>query len=88
MASVSSVLDALDATGAGHYVRALAAIAASLTLTQWSIVAGIVTALISCVANVFFMARKDRREERALRAQLEAQTVIVTKKNRLKSGSF
>jgi membrane protein implicated in regulation of membrane protease activity len=88
MANVSSVLDALDATGTGNYVRALAAIAASLTLTQWSVVAGIVTALISCVANVFFMARKDRREERALRAQLEAKTVIGTKKNRLKSGSF
>jgi protein-S-isoprenylcysteine O-methyltransferase Ste14 len=70
MANVSSVLDALDATGTGSYVRTLVAIAASLTLTQWSVVAGIVTALISCVANVVFMARKDRREERVLRAQL------------------
>jgi hypothetical protein len=88
MANVSSMLDALDATGAGNYVRALAALAASLTLTQWSIVAGIVTALVTCVANVVFMARKDRREERALMAQLSEKTAAGMKKSRLKGGSF
>jgi hypothetical protein len=80
MANVSSMLDALDATGAGNYLRAIVAMAASLTLTQWSIVAGIVTALVTCVANVVFMARKDWREERALRAQLEGRPVAGTKK--------
>jgi protein-S-isoprenylcysteine O-methyltransferase Ste14 len=55
---------------AGSYAGAVVAIVASMTLTQWGIIAGIITALVTCVANVVYMARKDRREERALTAQL------------------
>jgi hypothetical protein len=89
MANVSTVLDALgtlSTTGAGGYVAALVGFAASLSLAQWSIVVGIVTALVSCIVNVVYTARKDRREERALNAQLEAKTAMATKKSRLKSG--
>jgi hypothetical protein len=92
MANVSTVLDALgtlstlSTKGAGGYVAALVGFAASLSLAQWSIVVGIVTALVSCIVNVVYTARKDRREERALNAQLEAKTAMAAKKSRLKSG--
>ena len=60
----------VSAPEAGSYAGAIVAIVASLTLTQWGVIAGIVTALVTCAANVVYMARKDRREERALDAQL------------------
>lgn len=60
----------VSAPEAGSYAGAIVAIVASLTLTQWGIIAGIGTALVTCAANVVYMARKDRREERALNAQL------------------
>jgi protein-S-isoprenylcysteine O-methyltransferase Ste14 len=60
----------VSAPEAGSYAGAVVAIVASLTLTQWGVIAGIVTALVTCAANVVYMARKDRREERALNAQL------------------
>ncbi|SDC68730.1 Bacteriophage holin family HP1 [Massilia sp. PDC64] len=60
----------VSAPEAGSYAGAIVAIVASLTLTQWGVIAGIVTALVTCAANLFYMARKDRREERALAAQL------------------
>lgn len=49
---------------------AISSIGASLTLERVGVVAGIVTALVTCAANVVYMRRKDRREERALNAQL------------------
>jgi protein-S-isoprenylcysteine O-methyltransferase Ste14 len=60
----------VSAPEAGSYAGAIVAIVASLTLTQWGVIAGIVTALVTCAANLVYMARKDRREERALNAQL------------------
>jgi protein-S-isoprenylcysteine O-methyltransferase Ste14 len=48
----------------------VSSICASLTLERVGVAAGIVTALVTCVANVIYMQRKDRREERALQAQL------------------
>jgi protein-S-isoprenylcysteine O-methyltransferase Ste14 len=60
----------VTAPEAGSYAGAAVAIVASLTLPQWGIIFGIVTALVTCAANVVYMARKDRREERALNAQL------------------
>jgi hypothetical protein len=49
---------------------AITSIGASLTLERVGVIAGIVTALMTCAANVIYMARKDRREERALDAAL------------------
>jgi protein-S-isoprenylcysteine O-methyltransferase Ste14 len=49
---------------------ALSSIAGALTLERAGVIAGIVTALVTCAANVAYMIRKDRREERALDAQL------------------
>ena len=52
---------------------ALSSIGASLTLERVGVIAGIATALVTCAANVVYMARKDGREERALDAQLGAK---------------
>ena len=42
----------------------VAAFLASFTLAEWSVLAGIVTALVTCMANVAYMRRKDAREQR------------------------
>jgi hypothetical protein len=52
---------------------AMSSVCASLTLERVGVVAGILTALVTCAANVVYMARKDRREERAFEAQLGAK---------------
>jgi cbb3-type cytochrome oxidase subunit 3 len=52
----------------------VASIGASLTLTQIGVAVGIATAILTFVANVVYMYRKDRREQResdAAMAQLE-----------------
>lgn len=46
------------------HAGALASILASFTLAEWSVLAGIVTALVSCAANIAYMRRKDAREQR------------------------
>lgn len=53
------------------YAGGIASVAASLTLTQAGVIVGIVTALLTFVFNAVFMYRRDRREERALEAQLK-----------------
>ncbi|QNA90641.1 hypothetical protein G4G28_22865 [Massilia sp. Dwa41.01b] len=45
-------------------IDALGSLMASFTLAEWSVLAGIVTALVSCIANVAYMRRKDAREQR------------------------
>lgn len=46
------------------YAGGAVSIGASLTLTQWGVVAGIVTALLTFALNVLYMYRKDKREQR------------------------
>ena len=46
------------------YAAALGSFLASFTLGEWSVLAGIVTAVVSCAANVAYMRRKDAREQR------------------------
>lgn len=55
------------------YAGSVSSIGAALTFTDIGVIVGIITALATCVANVIYMARKDRREERALQAQLGAK---------------
>ena len=55
------------------YAGSLTSIGASLTFTDIGVIVGIITALATCIANVLYMARKDRREERALDAQLRGK---------------
>jgi len=49
---------------------AITSIGASLTLERVGVIVGILTALVTCAANVIYRARRDRREERALAVQL------------------
>ncbi|MDB5747842.1 MAG: Bacteriophage holin family [Massilia sp.] len=46
------------------YAGVLASLLASFTLGEWSVLAGIVTALVTCASNVAYMRRKDAREQR------------------------
>jgi hypothetical protein len=45
-------------------VGALASIGAALTLERVGVAFGIVTGLTTCALNVFYMLRKDAREQR------------------------
>lgn len=56
------------------YAGGLVSIGASLTLTQWGVIAGIVTALLTFALNAVYMYRKDRREQRL--KELEEQELI------------
>ena len=55
---------------AASIAGAVSSISASMTLERFGVIVGIVTALVTCAANVIYRARRDRREERALDAQL------------------
>lgn len=46
------------------YVGAAASVGAGLTLTEWGIIVGIGTALLTFVANIIWQVRKDRRDQR------------------------
>ena len=60
----------VSAPEAGSYAGAGVAIVASLTLTQWGIIVGIVTALATFFLNAFNRRRRDQREERESAATL------------------
>lgn len=47
---------------AASYSGAAVSVISGLTLTEWGIVIGILTALITLVANQVWLIRKDRRE--------------------------
>lgn len=59
---------------AASIAGAVSSISASMTLERFGVIVGIVTALVTCAANVIYRARRDRREERALDAQLEGKS--------------
>ena len=63
-------MNQVSAPEAGSYAGAVVAIVASLTLTQWGIVVGILTALATFFLNAFYMRRRDQREERESAATL------------------
>lgn len=69
-------MNQVNAHEAGSYGGAVVAIVASLTLPQWGIIVGIVTASATFCLNAFYMRRRDQREERetaATLAKLEAK---------------
>lgn len=63
-------MDQVSAPEAGSYAGAVVAIVASLTLTQWGIIVGIITALATFFLNAIYMRRRDQREERETAAKL------------------
>ncbi|MAB96944.1 MAG: holin [Pseudomonadaceae bacterium] len=56
------------------YVGAAASVGSGLTLTEWGIVIGILTALLTFVANIVYQVRKDNREKRL--NDLEVQMLL------------
>lgn len=62
----------VSAPEAGSYAGAVVAIVASITLTQWGIIVGIVTALATFFLNAFYMRRRDEREQRETDARIAA----------------
>jgi len=46
------------------YAGGAVSIGASLTLTQWGVIAGIVTALLTFVLNLWYTRQKNAREQR------------------------
>jgi Tfp pilus assembly protein FimT len=60
------------------YAGAGVSVASGLTLTEWGIVVGIVTALLTFAANLFYQYRKDRREQRL--HDLEVQYVYKARR--------
>lgn len=60
------------------YAGAAVSVASGLTLTEWGIVVGIVTALLTFAANLFYQYRKDRREQRL--HDLEVQYVYKARR--------
>lgn len=49
---------------ATSYVGAGVSVVAGLTLTEWGVIVGIVTAFLTFIASQVWQARRDRREER------------------------
>ena len=53
------------------YAGAVASIGSSITLTEWGVIIGIATALLTFLLNAIYMYRKDRREEAETAAKLK-----------------
>ena len=58
---------------AASYSGAAASVISGLTLTEWGIVIGIITALVTLAANLAYQVRKDRREQKL--HELEVQHI-------------
>lgn len=54
----------MSAPEVSSYAGGIASVAASLTLTEIGVIAGIVTAILTFALNAIYMYRKDRREQR------------------------
>lgn len=62
--SADTVMSATSYAGAG------ASIVAGLTLTEWGVIVGIVTAVVTLAANLVYQVRKDQRERRLWKLQV------------------
>lgn len=63
-------MDKITAPELTSYAGGAVSIGASLTLTQWGVAAGIVTALLTFALNALYVYRKDRREQRESDARM------------------
>lgn len=57
---------------ATSYAGAAIAVGSAMTLTEWGIVVGIVTALLTLAFNIWWGYRKDRRETLESAARIKA----------------
>lgn len=53
------------------YAGAAVSVTTGLTLTEWGVVIGIATAVLTFIANQIYQARKDRREQQQHELMLE-----------------
>ncbi|MEM5389230.1 HP1 family phage holin [Paraburkholderia phymatum] len=60
-----------SATEAASYAGSAVSLVSSLTLTDIGVLVGIATAIATFALNVFFMRRKDAREQRESDARLQ-----------------
>jgi ABC-type microcin C transport system permease subunit YejE len=56
---------------AGSYAGAGVSVLAGLTLTEWGVIVGIFTALLTLFINGVYQFRKDRREQRLFKLRLD-----------------
>jgi hypothetical protein len=55
---------------AASYVASAASVAAGITLQDWGILVGIVTAIASCVAHIYFASRRDKLDAEIVKARI------------------
>ncbi|GAB3416599.1 phage holin family protein [Massilia agilis] len=63
----------LTAPEVSSYAGAVTSIGASLTLTDWGVLIGIATALMTFALNAIYAYRKDRREQRESDARMQGK---------------
>ena len=56
---------------AGSYAGAGVSVLAGLTLTEWGVIVGIFTALLTLLINAVYQFRKDRREQRLYKLKMD-----------------
>jgi uncharacterized membrane protein YhiD involved in acid resistance len=56
---------------AGSYAGAGVSVLAGLTLTEWGVIVGIFTALLTLLINAVYQFRKDRREQRLFKLKMD-----------------
>jgi len=56
---------------AGSYAGAGVSVLAGLTLTEWGVIVGIFTALLTLAINGVYQFRKDRREQRLFKLKMD-----------------
>lgn len=56
---------------AGSYAGAGFSVLAGLTLTEWGVIVGIFTALLTLLINAIYQFRKDRREQRLFKLKMD-----------------
>ncbi|MCK0153874.1 phage holin family protein [Alcanivorax sp. S6407] len=59
------------AVSATSYAGAGISVIAGLTLTEWGVIVGIVTAIVTLLINFIYQQRKDRREEKLFQLKVE-----------------
>ncbi|TRO13760.1 holin [Ectopseudomonas mendocina] len=53
------------------YTGAATSVVSGLTLTEWGVVVGIITALVTLVANLFYQRQKNKREQHLYELELQ-----------------
>lgn len=74
----------MSTTEVTSYAGGIAAIGASLTLTQVGVIVGIATALLTFIMNAIYAYRKDKREQTAAdltRREMETRIALLEQKD-------